>query len=469
MLETLATQSTTGGFKPINGSKRPLTPTPSTAVSSPFKRLAVDTAPKLPVTPEHGTGCRVSSNKPQAFDGRVESAEQCPLPDVVRTSPTVSEATIEVPETPPSTLPLHPPHIAGSWRDEADSWMDDFVNLDTIADQGFIPSNGPLVCHHQCATQTPSESHAKPFPHLDVENLKQAVQDGETTMEDDTLDEYSIDGSDIEDMVMLLASADASPSKPSPSPLHQNIDQAPMSTGSFDPKFHSSCSEASHDEASRINFSEPDFLDEDIDWDTVAACAKHTTSSPKTKILAEAASMQEATSPPGPTPITRPPFPRKMRDRSVVVGLSSMTVIRTCFRIGELLNTHAKCTREKQDVVLELFARVGHSSRETTARVQHFKLLDLFTDRQPFLSGALRNWKLNSSLDHHTRCFLGPSGENKLCRCVCRLSNSKETTIGRTAIILSIREMDWDEIYWALRVVARDAPSDSASSLLLLE
>ncbi|KAK2006340.1 hypothetical protein LZ32DRAFT_102199 [Colletotrichum eremochloae] len=463
MLQALAARPTTAGFKPINGSKRPLTPT-SVAISSPLKRLAVDTAPNMADTPKHETGCQTSSHSPSAFHDRVESAEQCLLPDVVRTSPTMSEATIEVPETPPSTSPLPRPQIAGSWRGEADSWMDEFVNLDTIGDECFIPFNEALVGHHLGATHTPSESDAtiaKPFPHLDVENTKQAVQDGETTMEDSTLDEYSIGDSDEEDLAMLLASADASPSKLCPSTLAQSIHQGPRSTGSFGSKPHSSSSNASHDETSRIDFLEPDFLDEDIDWDIVTACAMNATANPKAKVPVDHVSMQETSAPSSATPIIRPPFPPKVRDRSVVVGLSSTTMMRTCFRIGELLNAHTKCTREKQDVVLELFARVRHSSRESTARVQHFQLRDLFTDKQPYLSGVFRDWKLNSSLDHHSKSFLGPSGENKLCRCVCKLSDTKTATIGRSAMILSIRETAWDKIFWALRIVARDAPSDS--------
>ncbi|KAK1989792.1 hypothetical protein LX36DRAFT_648799 [Colletotrichum falcatum] len=341
--------------------------------------------------------------------------------------------------------------------------MDEFVNLDTIGDECFVPSNGALLAH-QAPTYTPSQSHAitaKPFPYLDAETLNQAVQDEDNDTDHGTLDEYSIGHSDEEDMVMLLASADSSPSKLSASSVAQNIDQVPRSTEGFDSKLRSPSPDPSHDETSKAHFSEPDFLDEDIDWDIITACAEDATSSPGTKMLVEAAAIQPSSAPSSPTPIIRPPFPPKVRDRSVVGGLSSTTMMRTCFRIGELLNAHAKCAREKQDVVVELFARVKHSSRETTARVQHFQLRDLFTDRQPFLSGALRDWKLNSSHDHHSRSFLGPSGENKLCRCVCKLLEVKGTSIGRSAIIMSIRETAWDEIYWSLRTVARDAPSDS--------
>ncbi|OBR03478.1 Sequence orphan [Colletotrichum higginsianum IMI 349063] len=111
-------------------------------------------------------------------------------------------------------------------------------------------------------------------------------------------------------------------------------------------------------------------------------------------------------------------------------------MMRICFRIGEMLNAFTKCARERQDVVLELFARWlgsvvdGHSS----------------------------------VVDGHSSAFLGPSGKNKLCRCVCRLSYDSKAAIGRTASILSIRETDWDEIQWALRMVARDAASDGGGS-----
>ncbi|KAF6814207.1 hypothetical protein CMUS01_12695 [Colletotrichum musicola] len=166
---------------------------------------------------------------------------------------------------------------------------------------------------------------------------------------------------------------------------------------------------------------------------------------------------------PNSTPIVRPPFPACIRDRSVVVGLSTTVLMRTCFRVGELLNTHAKCAREKQDVVMELFARVAYSSRESAAKTQHFQLRDLYTDHQPFLSGVFKDWKSGSSIDEETKALTGHGGKDKLCRCVCKMTDDKKTATGRSAQILSIRETTWDEVHEALRIVSRDAGSENGA------
>ncbi|GKT94292.1 hypothetical protein Ct61P_12142 [Colletotrichum tofieldiae] len=361
-----------------------------------------------------------------------------------------------MPETPPSTLSLPREHIAATQHEGTDSWMNEFVNLEKVGGECFIPFEEMPAGYYDDATLTLSNADAviaKPFPDFNVEHFGQVAQKEEFTMKVNHEDNYSLEDSDEEEMAQLLVAVDGSPAQAPPSSVIRKMDQDSRAAESFDSKLQFSSPDASHCDASKHAFSEPDLLDEDVDWDLVTACAKEATSSPRDKSHIEAARTHTTNAPSVPAPI--------MRDRSVVVGLSSATVMRTCFRIGELLNTHAKCTREKQDVVLELFAKVNYSNRETSAKVQHFQLRDLFTDKQPFLSGAFRGWKHNSPIDHHTRAFLGPSAEKKLCRCVCRLSENKKAAIGRSATILSIRETTWDEVQWALRLVARDAAPGS--------
>ncbi|TIC97487.1 hypothetical protein CH35J_006617 [Colletotrichum higginsianum] len=211
------------------------------------------------------------------------------------------------------------------------------------------------------------------------------------TNEDSDSDMYSLGGIDEDEMNQLLATAAvAKAAQVPPSSVVHKMDQDSRSAESFDSQLQFSSPATSPGGTSKSEFSEPDLLDEDVDWNLVTACADEAAPSSRTKSLGEDSRPQTTSAPSDPAPFVRPSFPVKVRDRSVVVGLSSATMMRTCFRIGEMLNAFAKCAREKQDVVLELFARVNYSSRELSARVQHFQLRDLFTDRQPFLGGTLK-------------------------------------------------------------------------------
>ncbi|KAK6226414.1 hypothetical protein QIS74_02461 [Colletotrichum tabaci] len=250
------------------------------------------------------------------------------------------------------------------------------------------------------------------------------------TNEDSDFDMYSLGGINEEEMNQLLATAaESTAAQVLPSSVVHKMDQDSRSAESFDSQLQFLSPATSPGGTSKSEFSEPDLLDEDVDWNLVTACADEAAPSSRTKSLGEDSRPQTTSAPSDPAPFVRPSFPVKVRDRSVVVGLSSATMMRICFRIGEMLNAFAKCTREKQDVVLELFAR-----------------------------------RLGGVIDGHSSAFLGPSGKNKLCRCVCRLSYDSKAAIGRTASILSIRETDWDEVQWALRMVARNAASDSGGS-----
>ncbi|KAF2200298.1 hypothetical protein GQ43DRAFT_441699 [Delitschia confertaspora ATCC 74209] len=156
------------------------------------------------------------------------------------------------------------------------------------------------------------------------------------------------------------------------------------------------------------------------------------------------------TIPQQPTVIVRPPFPRPVRDRSPIIGLSSETFLRTCFRIGEALNAGCGGTREGKDVVVELYARVASSSREAQSVKQHFVFYDLFHDRPPFMNGVYELWKGVELWNSDSSRFLNSTQEKKMCRCIGKMKRE-----GRAwqMTILSIWEASWDDVSYAQGVI----------------
>ena len=73
----------------------------------------------------------------------------------------------------------------------------------------------------------------------------------------------------------------------------------------------------------------------------------------------------------------RQPFPRSILDRSPITGLSSHTLLRTCFRLGAALSTGCAAARANRPVLIELYARVLASDRSTETGIQTFVLGDL--------------------------------------------------------------------------------------------
>ncbi|KXH42747.1 hypothetical protein CNYM01_03770 [Colletotrichum nymphaeae SA-01] len=456
-------QNVASAFESINVPKRPLTPSSSVAISSPLKRLAVDASvgPNIfdhKSLPQMLFGPRFPANFDTTARQQYPSAD---IPQHPQTPPSPAGDVDEIPETPPTSSLQITTHVSVAEPDAADLWME-YVDLDSVGDDGFVPMEKLPGEYQDAVSETLSnvdEGPGKPFPDLNVDRLAQSSSNSGDTIEDD----YGLEGVDEEEMAQLLEdTGDEPPGFPPPSVI-QKIDCDSRSASSFDSKLQFSEPDTNTSEASNTDLTEPDLLDEDVDWELVIKCAATAAgASPdrearmsirgNTKV-----SLKEHSRP---APLVRPPFPDKMRDRSVVVGLSSTTMMRTCFRVGELLNTQAKCSREKQDVFFELFARVVYSNRENVAKVQHVQLRDLFTDRQPFLSGVFRGWKSGGLVDDQSKVFLGPDGKNKLCRCLCKVSEDKKAAIGRSATLLSIRETTWDEVQWAMRIVARDATSD---------
>jgi len=61
------------------------------------------------------------------------------------------------------------------------------------------------------------------------------------------------------------------------------------------------------------------------------------------------------------TPIQRTPFPTAVSSHSPIPMLTSATLLRTCFRIGEALNTGCNAARNNRHEILELYCRVSSS------------------------------------------------------------------------------------------------------------
>lgn len=152
-------------------------------------------------------------------------------------------------------------------------------------------------------------------------------------------------------------------------------------------------------------------------------------------------------------PFARPDFPSLIRDRSPVVGLSPQTFLRVCFRVAEMLKEGARRNALQENAIIELFARVTHSSRESGTSEQHFQFADLWHDRPPFPSGLLANYRTPDLLQTESKVFIG-AGEAKMARCFGRLKRDAQSSTGWLLDIISIRTTDWEEIRWTKRIVS---------------
>ncbi|KAI1472857.1 uncharacterized protein F4812DRAFT_29354 [Daldinia caldariorum] len=295
---------------------------------------------------------------------------------------------------------------------------------------------------------------------------------------EDFQDEYPLD-SDLmeEDMACLLETSlySAQEAHMPPSSVTQAWDHDSRSAAEYDPTLqHSSPKELGVpqmvDAAETPDSNQDDLLDEDVDWNVV-----YTMTSTISKAASGAYRLQNATHPwlqdrttqEGEIdkcdaniadtmplkPFARPPFPEKVRDRSAVSELSPRMVLRTCFRIGELVNQAIYCLNHRQDVIFELFARVTYSSRESLQRNQHFQFVDLFKDQLPYPVGVLSNWRVDTQLDRQSAAFLGTSAGPRLCRCMCKPRRDPKTAIGLTLVITAIKKIDWVDIRLAKRTV----------------
>lgn len=227
--------------------------------------------------------------------------------------------------------------------------------------------------------------------------------------------------------------------------------------------------------------TDEDLLDDDVDWDAVYTI---TNTIPKDDSLvgdrelkqrhkeAAAAANDET----GDTltepltgfprarplsPFTRPPFPAKVRDRPSVLGLSSSTVLRVCFRVEELMQEATHCYHQDQEAIFELYARVTYSSREGMVKKQHFQFRDLFVDKQPFPSGTLSGWRPDGLLDQQSQVFLS-TRTPQLCWILTKPHRDSKSSVGLTLEIISIRETTWDQIRLAKAIACGEEVEEEA-------
>ena len=157
-------------------------------------------------------------------------------------------------------------------------------------------------------------------------------------------------------------------------------------------------------------------------------------------------------------PIARTTFPPAVLDRSSLCGASNAVVLRTCFRVGEALNTGCQAVRKNKHVVLELYARVTASWRDARpSRKQHFVIKDLYHDNSPHLNGTFELWDQSALWELDSKPFLtaGPAGV--MCRMISRMK--RDGTKWRLEI-LSIWQADWEGIEQVAGIYA--GPGDNA-------
>lgn len=150
------------------------------------------------------------------------------------------------------------------------------------------------------------------------------------------------------------------------------------------------------------------------------------------------------------TPIVRPPFPVQVRDRSPIIGLSSKSLLRTCFRVGEALNVGRHAVRNGKPTIIELYARIASSWREPDGVKQHFVFSDLFHDHPPFMNGVYELWKGVGLWDYESGRFLNPSEQQRICRCIGKTKiNGKKWKF----VMLNIWEATWDDVDYAKGII----------------
>lgn len=289
------------------------------------------------------------------------------------------------------------------------------------------------------------EQHAPRLPHMPIED------------EDDLMD--GVEDTDMAGLIDgMLAVSDRVP----PPSVIRDADADSREGTQFDRSLQHSTPATSPTTGLKTPIKPVDLLDEDVDWDTVMTIADHSSIAPlDCDNIRDSGKEATVISPDHTTtlpPFVRPPLPPKLCDRPVIVGVASDSLLRICFRIGELLNLNAQCQRAGQQATFELFARVTYSNREEGAKTQHFQFKDLFSNCQPYPTGTLKNWRLNSMEDYQAKLFL--EGKDRMCRVIVRMKKEQQhrVALGWVLDILSIRETSWDEVQWVRRIIARDDP-----------
>jgi hypothetical protein len=282
---------------------------------------------------------------------------------------------------------------------------------------------------------------------------------------------YSIASCDEEDMARLAdsLSADTQPNVPPTSVINDMNSSFALEV--FDVTLQRSSPTGSSG-ATKVCQIDQELLGDEVTWEAILekkSSLPRLTSPPTILVPAEGAGhcltpLQRANT--ILKPFARPLFPVPVRGKSPIVGLSNSSPIKICFRIGELVNEVAKHLKSNQKqefgdgTVFELYARVTYSSRERTARVQHFQFMDLYREQRPYPTGMLIGWRTASLLDRQSLAFLsktsGGPQQKQMCRCICSISRDKKSEMGWSLSVKNIREVEVGEIELMRHLICRE-------------
>ncbi len=307
-------------------------------------------------------------------------------------------------------------------------------------------------------------------------------------------DEYPLDDLVDEDLTLLLDTAQGYTQEihiPSPD-ISIPWDHDSRSSVHFDPNLQYSPPGSSSENCSMTNMeiipesrtgksmcAGEDLLDEEVDWHAVYTMIS---TAPKNPSLAGSRQLQirSEVAPKIPTDwcdnvpyviddsMSLRPFSPKptSRELSYLPKLKNNTVLRTCFRIGEMLSQTIRCHRLHEDIIFELFARVTYSNRERVSKRQHFQFIDLQKDQQPYPTGILMGWEADSHLDRQSLAFTNTKAYPKMCWCLCKPNKDPKAVIGWTYTIISIKEADWGQISLA-KTIFSGGEGDSIKGALI--
>ncbi|KAI0405112.1 hypothetical protein F4802DRAFT_564409 [Xylaria palmicola] len=352
------------------------------------------------------------------------------------------------------------------------------LTLENTVENEQSPDSIPAVASSDCI----APYNTRTAPSADVTAIRSKAASDDRS---DSIDAYLLDD-DIADDDFIQLCADHSgfvqESHIPPSSV-QGWDHESRSAAEFDPSLKCSPPDAGENgldprdidcpSASGQTDAFEDLLDEGVDWNTVLANLSTTQDDsslspyPKTALAGnEISDTSPALDEAGPlTAFVRPPFPGKVRDRPLIPGMSSTTLLRTCFRTGLMISETARCHNHQQDVVFELYAVVTYSSRETLVRKQHFQFADLYKDRQPYPAATLTDWRTGSQLDKDSSTFLDTREGPRLCWCMCKPMRDLKAAIGWTYTVLRIKEVDHEQIQWAKRIICGDSAESPADTV----
>jgi hypothetical protein len=157
-------------------------------------------------------------------------------------------------------------------------------------------------------------------------------------------------------------------------------------------------------------------------------------------------------------PIARSPFSAPCLDRSPIIGLTPSTLLRTCFRVGEALRVGTASARENRVVIVELFARVLWSVRDTERGVQTFEFGDLFHERKPWLRGHYEGWAGKEPWAYDAGLLVtgreereGQVENKKMARVLGRVERD-ELTKGWRMKVMNVWMCEWEDVEAVRRI-----------------